>query len=429
MNMKSKLINLFVLVLLGISACNHSEKSTPDLISYTQTDSVYTCPMHPEVVQKSPGTCPKCNMKLEKQEAFTASNQIISPNKQVLSRQATIKLKRTGIENAIKVQGYIDFDRTRNKSVSARFGGRIEELYAKYNFQNVKKGDKIMEIYSPELNTIQEQHLFLLESKNDSSLLEQSRMKLRLLGITESQISALERNKKVSNTITVHSPYNGYLNFDVITRSSTGIPDPLQPQMSSMNSGNDEKSNTSYNNPSIQIREGQYINKGETLFNINDLEVVWGIISIPAEFQSQIDSRSKVKIYPELSSQPITGTVLLTEKTFEEGDQKFSRLRIQLPNVTGELKLNSLFTAEIFNDDEKSFQLPASAVYKTGLNSFVWVKADSTAEGTGIFRLRKVVTGPIANGRVTVINGISVDEEIAEHAGFLTDSETFLYEN
>jgi Cu(I)/Ag(I) efflux system membrane fusion protein len=76
----------------------------------------------------------------------------------------------------------------------------------KYDLQYVKKGDKILELYSPEINTFQEEHLFLLKSEKEKSLLEQSKQKLKLLGITENQILQLEKNKTFTQTIrfTVH---------------------------------------------------------------------------------------------------------------------------------------------------------------------------------------------------------------------------------
>ena len=104
-----------------------------------------------------------------------------------------------------------------------------------------------------------------------------------------------------------------------------------------------------------------------------------------------------------------------------------------IANKKGELKINSLVTVEIplkANDpDSYRGQIPASAVYRTGLNSFVWLKTGTTKNGTGIFQLQKVTAGPVNNGMTTIISGISANQEVAEHAGSLTDSETFLNEN
>ena len=129
----------------------------------------------------------------------------------------------------------------------------------------------------------------------------------------------------------------------------------------------------------------------------------------------------------------IVVNIKLLEQTFEDNKQRFLRIRIDLANSKGELKINSLVTAEIPLAGNNTYsyqgQIPASAVYRTGLNSFVWLKIGTTKKGTGIFQLRKVTTGPVTSSMTTVISGLSANQEVAEHAGSLTDSETFLNEN
>ncbi len=428
MSMKYNLSRLLTFLVLIFSACNNTENNKHDLMNHGQSDSLYTCPMHPEVQQQGPGICPKCNMKLEKIMQFEAVTQLVSPNKQVLSRQATVKLNIADSGSSIQAQGYIDYDKTRNHSYSARFGGRIEKLFVRYNFQFVQKGDKIMEIYSPELNTIQEDHLFLLKSGKDSTLLDESRRKLKLLGITENQIVALERERLVNQSFEVYSPNDGFIIFNPLTEATTGVVSSQNSQMGSMNLNADNRSNKSYDNSNGQIREGQYINKGETLFNLNDLKKVWGILSVAGEMQSEFDVHDKVLLKSESTSQPIVGKILLVEKTFEDMNQNFFRVRVEMSNLNSELKINSVITAEIFISSKMGFQIPASAVYRTGLNSFVWVKTDTSQQGTGVFQLRKVVSGPVSNGMITIISGLAINEEVAKHAGYMTDSETFLYD-
>lgn len=420
MNTKKKLNSLLILMILVFSACNNAEK-------HEQHEAViYTCPMHPEVESFEQGFCPKCKMKLEL-KTDEVSEQVISPNKQVLSRQSTIKLQTQTEEQNLQAQGFIDVDRTRNKSISARFGGRIEKLFVKYDLQFVKKDDKILELYSPELNTIQEEHIFLLKSKTETTLIEQSRQKLKLLGMTDHQISLLEKNGTFTKTISIYSPSDGYVIFNSETNSSLG---KEELQNTSMNSMSMSEKSTTGSSTNSKISEGAYINKGETLFSVNDLQNVWAIVSVSSELHAEIQNNSQVKIISELfPNKPLIGKVALTEQTFEDINQRFIRLRIDLPNAEGALKINSLVTAEIFLVSTGSFQIPVSAVYRTGLSSFVWVKTGTTPNGAGIFKLRKVTTGSATNGMIMVINGLQINEEIAEHAGYLTDSETFLNEN
>ncbi|MBK8298702.1 MAG: efflux RND transporter periplasmic adaptor subunit [Saprospiraceae bacterium] len=285
-------------------------------------------------------------------------------------------------------------------------------------------------MYSPELNTFQEEHLFILKTKAEKFLLEQSRQKLKFLGLTDNQINLLEKNKTFTQTITVYNSSSGYIFFNTESNNNSGSENTQQSSMNNMNNTSKNNPDKSFDSSLNQIREGMYINKGETLFNINDLQNVWAIVSIPADLHSTIQLNSKVKIISELfPDQLLNGKIALIEQNFEENKQRFVRIRIDLPNPNGQLKLNSLVTAEINLGSKGNFQIPVSAVYRTGFNSFVWVKTGNTQSGSGIFKLRKVSTSSPINGMVTVINGLAENEEVAEHAGYLTDSETFLNDN
>lgn len=423
---------LFLLLVSVFSSCNNKQ-SEQGHENHVQVEGDYICPMRceGEKTYPQPGNCPVCKMKLQLVEEELV--QTVSPNKQVLSRQATVKLQTASEAQSIKAQGFIDYDRNRNQNVSARFGGRIEKLYVKYNLKFVNKGDKILELYSPELNTIQEQHLFLLKTETGKHLIEQSREKLKLLGITEQQISALENKGTFTQNIAVYSPASGYILFNSDEQTNTGSQATQQTSMSSMSMNANTSDAKTSGSAGVQIREGMYVNKGETLFSVNDLQTVWAIISVPSEYHSSVQSNKQINIVSELfPAQILTGKILLTEKTFEEKQQRFIRVRVELPNPKAALKINSLVTAEFpleKNPDGYLGQVPSSAVYRTGMNAFVWVKTGTTKNGTGIFELRKVVTGAVNNGTTTIVSGFAPDEEIALHAGALTDSETFLNGN
>jgi len=240
----------------------------------------------------------------------------------------------------------------------------------------------------------------------------------------------LENKGTFAQSISVYSPASGYIFFNSETQPNTGAEATQQTSMNSMSmSANTSVTQTS-GSAGVQIREGMYVNKGETLFSINDLQTVWAIISIPSENHSSFQPNKQINIVSELfSAQILKGKILLTEKTFEDKQQRFVRVRIELPNPKALLKLNSLVTAEFPLASKTGFQVPTSAVYRTGMNAFVWVKTGTTKNGTGIFEIRKVTTGATSNETITILNGLAPDEEIALHAGALTDSETFLNGN
>lgn len=354
--------------------------------------------------------------------------QTISPDRQVLSNQATVKLQSGSNGKTIKAEGFIVPAQNRNQSVAARFGGRIEKLYVKFSNQYVKQGDKIMDIYSPSLRTIQEEHLFLLKSKSENSLLEKSREKLRLLGIAENQITQLEKNGTVALTISVFSPANGYVFFiEQSPQQNSGSKNTSA--MNTMSMQQSTQNENSFATSASQIREGMYVNEGQTLFSVNDLQEVWALVSVSNQYSSQIHENQSVQIVSENNpSKTLNAKLILIEQTFEEANQRFARVRIALPNTNNTLKINSLVTAQFALSESGNLQVPASAVYKTGLNAYVWVKTGTTKNGTGIFQARKVITGVNNNGMISITSGLSPYEEIAKQAGLMIDSETFLNE-
>lgn len=418
---------LFLLLVSVFSSCNNKQ-SEQGHENHVQDEGDYICPMRceGEKTYPQPGNCPVCKMKLVLVEEELI--QAISPSKQVLSRQATVKLQSGSNGDIIKAQGYITTDPNRNKSVAARFSGRIEKLYVKFSNQYVKQGDKIMDIYSPDLCTFQEEHLFILKSNNENSLIEKSREKLRLLGITDNQITQLEKNGTVALTISVYSPANGYVFFsEQSQQQNAGTKN--NPAMNTMNMKQNANNGSSYDASASQIREGMYVNEGQKLFSVNDLQEVWALVSVANQYLNQIHENQSVEIIAETNpSKPLKGKVALIEQTFEEASQRFARVRIVLPNSNNLLKINSLVTAQFLLTENNNLQVPSSAVYKTGLNAYVWVKTGTTQNGTGIFQLRKVITGSSSNGMTTIKSGLSSDEEIAVQAGLMTDSETFLNE-
>ena len=431
MNMRRKLnstrfFSLIVLSLLIVSCKNGG--SEHDHSSHVAVGNEYICPMRCEgdKTYAEPRNCPVCNMKLELVQHRLI--QTLPPNKQVLSRQATTKIQPAGGDEAIMVPGYIVPAQNRNQNVAARFAGRVDKLYVKFNNQSVKKGDRIMDIYSPELAKIQEEHLFLLRSEGISPLLQRSRERLRLLGVTENQIDNLEKSGTVTLTVSVYSPANGYVLYDLSSvGESTSTSAPKAMDDSGEASMEREKNSTS--GPVSQIREGMYVKEGQSIFSVNDLQEVWALVSIPHQYIKSLQSNDGVNLISEGDpSKRIEGRVLVMESTFEEAGQRFSKARILVRNEDNFFKINSLVRMPLsLTVDDKSM-VPSSAVYKTGLNAYVWVKTDSTENGTGIFQLRSVIAGASNNGMTIIKSGLLPNEEIVLQAGLMADSETFLSE-
>lgn len=428
MNTKRKYVNWLIILVHSLLLGCTSGSDQQDHSAHNKQgkkEVVYTCPMDPQIQQSEPGSCPICKMDLEL-KVDDLTYQIQAPNKVVLSRQSVVKL-RSGKENGqVDVKGQIEVDRTRSKVVSARFGGRIEKIYVKYDFQRIAKGDKILEIYSPELNTAQEEHLLLYNQAQNDGILNQSRNKLKFLGLTDQQINRLEKDKKVFSTITIYSPHSGFVIFsDEITNKA--VISDNKPSMGSMGMNSPTKKESNYGSGKDQLREGSYVNKGETYFAINDLNTVWAILSVPSTNSSQLKVQQILSISSDLiSNRRFEGRIQTIERVFETNDQRFLRVRIPLKNEKNQLKINSLISAKIPLNSSQQFTVPKSAVIRTGLNSYVWVRKGKTKQGSGIFELRSVILGGISGKYAVISSGLNPNEEIALAAGLLTDSETFL---
>jgi membrane fusion protein, copper/silver efflux system len=278
LNVKFPLVML--LVMLVAFGC--SEKKTSGLESLK-----YTCPMHPEIVKEEPGVCPICKMDLEPvyQHSSQGTSKGLNDSTKA-SKLQNVKFIRpldTVISTQERATGIIAYNTNSFRQISARVNGRIEQLYVRYNYQPVSKGQKIMEVYSPEIASAAQELLFL-KKERESKLLEAAKKKLYLLGLSTAQVTAMLRNGKVDYSVAVYSPYSGFImetkNIEPTRSSGTSkiSSDNSASGMGGMSSGNSQRSapgvNQSENSGTpLLLREGQYVSAGQKLFSIVSTEM------------------------------------------------------------------------------------------------------------------------------------------------------------
>jgi len=186
----------------------------------------WTCSMHPQIRQPKPGKCPICFMDL----IPVASEQAdIGPRQISFSKEAiklmeieTTTVERKFVTAEIRMVGKIDYDETQVKNITAWVPGRIDRLYVDFTGITVKKGDHMVELYSPELISAQAELLAAVKAveaiKSETSelvkrttfaTLEAAREKLRLLGLTKEQIGKIEADSKPVTHLTIYSPIGG----------------------------------------------------------------------------------------------------------------------------------------------------------------------------------------------------------------------------
>jgi membrane fusion protein, copper/silver efflux system len=351
-------------------------------------------------------------------------------NRTVISGQQAITPIISDMNFSFNGNGYIAFDYRRNRKVAMRVGGRIERLFVKYNYQYVHKGEKILEIYSPELNTYLEEYLFVKQQSNDTALLDKARQKLLLLGLTAAQIKQVDQTKSANLTVPIYSPYEGYVLFNSSESFSSDAMDNGANVMGGKGTGMNNAptgspSGTATKLSDNTVREGMYVSKGQTLFWINDCKEVWGIIAFTKETERYVTKGTTAIVQSELMpEQSIRTSVQFIEQVYQAG-QKFTQARVYLANARGILKQNSLIKVTV-TLPVKSLMIPASSVYYLGNVSIVWVRTGITKDGNNIFQSRMVKTGHRSGDEIEILEGLKQEENIAKDAGYLADSETII---
>jgi Cu(I)/Ag(I) efflux system membrane fusion protein len=214
-DMKIKLMVSLLATLLFAFACSNSDDSNKNEKEY------WTCTMHPQVHKDGPGACPICGMDLIKKvvddtadvsEKSDMEGMItLTTNKQILANASTIKIKKENLKKELTAYSYLDFVEQNRKTIPAKFNGRIEKLFVDKTGDYIKKGQPLFEIYSPDLVQAQNDYLIALKNNNNeiNPLLDASRKKLELFGLTDDQIDEFKNSGKINLTLTYYSPVSG----------------------------------------------------------------------------------------------------------------------------------------------------------------------------------------------------------------------------
>lgn len=372
---------------------------------------VYTCPMHPEIIKDKPGQCPICGMDLvEKIEdgKKNSTNEIellLKPtNEYVIGNIKTITPKQMEMPLEIEASGIINYDTREINTVSARVSGWVEKLYVKYQYQPVLKGQKLMDIYSKELVTEQENYLFLLNNDSENtSLIKSSEKRLMLLGLTESQVEEIKKTKKSFKTITIYSPYSGHLH------ELSGV-NPSDDKGMSMN-----KTSKAY----LTTKEGMSVTKGQNVFNIYGTNRVWAEVNIYNESIRYLKKGMPVSLTINgETNEKINAIIDFIEPNLKETNTTV--IRVYLKNSNSKLKIGTLVKAKIDAGKTVGSFIPSVSITHLGNSEIVFVK-----EGD-LFKSKKVITGTISGSYIEIISGIVAKDVIAENAQMLMDSEGFI---
>ena len=387
--------SVLIVAAIGIMSCGKSSPQSggADTLAVSQSEDHYTCPMLLQVRSDKAGVCPICGMDLVKasnsRKVDSGSDAMISlsENDLVLANVSTSIVGFEEVTHVVRAFGTLEIAEPNKSIISARFNGRIEKLHVDAVGANVRTGDPLFDIYSPDL--IQAQSEYLQAYKGGSATREQNivaaKSRLLLFGLLESQIRSLEASDAVPQVITYYSPARGI----VIEK---------------------------------KIVEGVYVSEGTTLYEISDISTLWNIAEIYESEAAEI----RLGESATLSLQTYTGRTFPAKVDLiypiVSPQTRTVKVRLIVPNTAGKLKPN-MYTETVFKRKKvNSLIVPVGAVLRTGKRNLVYVKTDDGNH----FEAREVGLGSRFDKKYEITWGLAEGEAVVSEGGYLIDSESQL---
>lgn len=371
---------------LLLSACN--TKKTAD-----KGEQTYTCPMHPQIIQHGPGSCPICGMDLVAVSAAGKRNELMLDRNQVaLANITTITAGAGDLGNFKRLNGRLSVNPQRTVYISSRVPGRIEQLYVKETGVPVHKGQPLYKIYSEQLASLQQEYLVAVAQREafpDNARFQQiedaARQKLQLYDVSAHTLEQIRQNKKADPYITYTAAVNG-----VVAAVSAG--------------------------------EGQYVAEGSTILQLENYDQLWVEADVyPAELnQVRIGQQVKVAV-SGWEDQAADMQVEFISPALQTGTQ-VARLRgtisnnkqLWQPGMQANIYLPAAQRSNVIT-------LPAGAVIRDEKGAHIWIR-----KGRDRYIPRMVKTGAENADQVEIKEGLQAGETVVVSGAYLLYSEFVL---
>jgi Cu(I)/Ag(I) efflux system membrane fusion protein len=296
----------------------------------------------------------------------------------------TTVAERSKLWREIDTVGYVDFDESKVSHIHLRTEGWIENLSVESEGERVTKGQRLFNLYSPELVNAQEEFVQALNAGN-KGLIRASRSRLDALGIPASQIKKLEKTRKSSQAIPIYASQDGVVS-------------------------------------TLQVREGMFIKPSTRVMSLADLSSVWLLAEIFERQANWVETGQSTEVsLPYLPGRTWEGRV---EYIYPSLDPKTRTLKVRLrfDNPGEELKPNMYANVKIFGGPQHdAIVIPVEALIRTGREERVVI-----ALGDGRFESRTVTAGIESGDWVTIIEGVQPGDRLVTSGQFLIDSEASL---
>jgi Cu(I)/Ag(I) efflux system membrane fusion protein len=341
-----------------------------------------------------PGSAPDCGMTLVPQYAEEATssatsavsgyaNVSISTQRQQLIgvKLATAELR--DLSRTIRTTGRVTVDERRTAQVRTKFEGFADALYVNFTGQQVRRGDPLLAVYSPDLLATQNELILAEKNRSDlgRTLADAARTRLRLFDMSAADIDRVVRNGSPMRDVILRSPVSGV----VLTKNAVA---------------------------------GARVLPSDTLYEIADLSRVWLLADV---YESELQAvRAGTNAQVILGGQTLPGRVTFIGPVVA-AQTRTANVRIELDNPGGLLKPDMYADVILQQPQGASVAVPDSAVMNTGTRSVVFV-----VRGNGTFEPRQVTTGAKADGFYAIRSGVQAGERVVVDANFLVDSESRL---
>jgi Cu(I)/Ag(I) efflux system membrane fusion protein len=343
-------------------------------------------PMRPTEHFDKPGKSPFMDMQLVPKYAKDAAPGSVAVDSRVVQNLGLrlAKVEQGSFARVVDTVGAVGVDEHRIEAVQVRQPGWIERLDVRAAGDSVRRGQLLAGIYSPDLLATQQEFLIALGA-NDPPLIEATRRRLALFGLSEAQIARVEKTQRVERRVDYYAPFDGYV-------------------------------------MDLGARQGAQVQPGTLLFQLADLNSVWITAEVP-ETQAawlQPGDRAEVEV-PALPGERFEGQV---DYLYPELTQATRTLKVRVIVKNPHKRLRpGMFAAAHFQSmtQDGVLTVPSESVIKTGTRSFVIVADDDTH-----FRPTRVRVGAEQGGRSEILEGLVLGQNVVASGQFLIDSEANL---
>ena len=354
-------------------------------------DQIWTCSMHPQVRQGEPGLCPICEMDLVPLQSASSDDPLVLQMTNEAVKLANIQTTIVGqagaaVDKILRLSGKIQADERLASSQVAHVPGRIEKLYVTFTGEQVYAGQKLVDIYSPELITAQNE---LLEAKKlqslNPSLIEAARNKLRFWKIGDDVIKAIEQDGQIRETFALHADASG-----IITQR--------------------------------RIAVGDYVKQGEAMFDLMSLRKVWVLFDAYEADLNSVSIGDQITFStPSLPNRNFNTRITFIDPIIDP-QTRVASLRTEVNNRQGLLKPEMFVSGILTKKGTKGglVTVPKSAVLWTGKRSVVYVKQSDSSIPS--FQYREVELGEAIGDNYQIIDGIESGDEVVTYGSFAIDA-------